>query len=121
MARRKTKDRKFVFKGFVNLDFTEDQRAEILSWMKAFGEEPIDALVVLVEAMWKFSLGWDNYAGVYQASLTCHDASSSYFGRCFTLKHADPGRAILVLRYLYDSQLKTELYRLDEPTGDHDW
>ena len=121
MTKSKSRGKKFSFKGFVNLEFTVDQRTNILAWMENFGEEPVDALVVLVEAMWKFSLGWDTYHGAYQLSITCHDDTSSYFGRCFTLKHVDPGRGILVLRYIYDSQLKTELYRLDEPVGDHDW
>lgn len=121
MARARKRTKKFEFKGFVNLEFTLDEKTEILNWVEAFGETPIDALSAIVEGGYKVSCGWDNYHGISQINLTCNEASSSYYGYCFTMKHQDIGRALLVLRWFYDAQLKTELYRLDELRGDYDW
>lgn len=121
MVSKKSKAKKFEFKGFHNLEFTPDQRQSISHWMKTFGEEPTDAAVVLVEAGYKVSIGYDDYHSTYQVSLTCKDTASTYCGYCFTLKHNDIGRGLLILRYVYDSQLKDEVMPLDQPPGDFDW
>ncbi len=121
MARNNNKAKAFEFKGFHNLDFTQDQRIAILDWMTKFEEQPTDAVVVLVEGGYKVGIGYDDYHSTYQMSLTCKDTSSRYCGYCFTLKHGDVGRGLLILRYVYDSQLKNEVLRLDQPTRDFDW
>lgn len=117
----KSKAKKFEFKGFHNLEFSPDQKKSILDWMMHFDEQPADAVVVLVEAGYKVSIGYDDYHSTYQVSLTCKDTSSTYCGYCFTLKHNDIGKGLLILRYIYDSQLKNEVMPLDQSTGDYDW
>lgn len=119
-AKRKSK-RKFEFKGFVNLEFSNDERDEITRWMEEFGEGPVDASVILVEAMWKVSLSWDSYHGAYQLAITCHEEGSTYYGRCFAMKHVDLARGLLILRWFYDEKLKNEVYALDEPGKGFDW
>ncbi len=121
MPRKKSRALKFEFKGFVNLEFTEAQKDAIQEWMQAFDETGADSIVVLVEAQWKVGISWDDYHSAYQVSATCKQAGSKYWGYCFTLKHADVTRGLWILRYVYDSQLKEELYRLDEPVKSYDW
>ncbi len=121
MAPRKGKAKKFEFKGFENVEFTEDEKIEIGKWMTAFGESPIDAVVILVEAGWKVGLGWDDYHSTNQVSITCKEMSSTYAGYCFTLKHDDIGKGLLVFRYLYDHMLKDELYPLNGKSQTYDW
>lgn len=121
MARKKSSAKKFEFKGFHNLEFDPEQKAAILQWMDAFPESPTDAMVVLVEGGYKVSIGYDAYHGTYQMSLTCKDTSSEYCGYCFTLKHDDIGRGMIILRYVYDCQLQKGMLAVNEPKNTFDW
>ncbi len=121
MAAKKNRPKKFEFAGFINLDFTDDEKTNIDAWMDAFGEEPVHAVVSLVEANWKVGISWDDYHSTYQVALTCKDQASSYFGYCFTLKHDDVGKAMLVFRWFYDVMLKEDLYALNEKRKTYDW
>lgn len=121
MTKKASKVKKFEFQGFINVEFSIDERKAIEKWMTAFAEAPVDAVVVLVEAGWKVGVGWDDYHGTNQVSITCKDLGSSYAGYCFTLKHDDIGKGLLVFRYLYDSMLKDELYPLTQKKKDFDW
>jgi hypothetical protein len=112
---------KFKFKGFVNVEFNAAEKARILDWVEAFGEAPLDAAVVLVEARYKIGIGWDDYHSANQVTLTCKDEDSKYYGHCFTLKHADLGKALLIFRFFYDHSLKDGLYVIEGEVDKYDW
>jgi len=120
MASKKKSD-KFEFKGFINLEFSADERSEILSSAADFGETGFEAAVILVESGYKIGFSYDDYHGVVQGTLTCRDPGSKYYGYCFTLRHVEIGRIVQVFRYFYDNQLKSELYAMKEQNKAFDW
>lgn len=122
MARQgKNTKEAFKFKGFENVEFSESERDSIQEWIDKFGESPLDAAVVLIEGGYKLGMGYDSYHSVNQLTMTCQDRGSKYYGYCFTLKHADLGKSILIFRFLYDKFLKDELYELGGDTKRFDW
>lgn len=116
-----TKNGKFVFKGFVNLDFNDAEKIVVADWLTAFKPDAVDSIVVLAEAEFKVGIAYDDYHGVYHISLTCKKKRSPYYGYCFTLRHADVDRGIGIMRYVYDSLLEKELYKLGDEGGKFDW
>ncbi|KKK82037.1 hypothetical protein LCGC14_2807390 [marine sediment metagenome] len=112
---------KFKFKGFENVEFSAEERDRVQDWIDKFGEPALDAAVVLVESAYKIGMSYDSYHGVNQVTITCHDKNSRYYGYCFTFKHADLGKAILIFRFMYDHYLKDELYVLGGDIARYDW
>lgn len=115
------KARKFEFKGFINVDFTDEERDAISVYLAAFTPDPEDSLVVLVEAGYKVSFSWDDYHAVNQVALTCRSPESKYFGYVITFKHADLMRSVSILRYLHDTALRDGLYSIETKTKTFDW
>lgn len=122
MARRQAQSgKKFKFKGFINVEFTNEEKDAISQHIIAFEPQAEDSLVVLVEAGYKVSFSWDEYHSVNQVALTCRDSGSKYYGYVITLKHSDIFRSINILRHLYDTALKDGLYPIEVKTRSHDW
>lgn len=117
----KTKLPKFEFKGFVNLEFTASQRSMLEDWLVGDIGEPGDSIQVLLEAGYKLGFAYDDYHGTNQVSLTCKDLASTYAGHCFTFKHNDPIRSILICRWFYDSFLRDEVYQVESNGSKFDW
>ncbi len=111
----------FKFKGFVNLEFSEQERDTISNWIKTFQPEINDSIVVLSEAGYKLSFSYSDYHEAMQISATCKLVSSKYYGYCFTLVHSDPTKGVGILRYWYDSMLAEELYVLVDGQAKYDW
>ena len=116
-----TKLAKFTFKGFVNLDFTPTQKDALESRLISESWDGGDCIQVLLEEGYKLGFAYDDYHGTNQVSLTCKDLGSPYAGYCFTFKHNDPIRAILICRWFYDSFLKNEEYRVESNGNKFDW
>lgn len=112
---------KFVFRGFENLSLTQLERDSVVVWQEALDVDALDAVVVLCEAGYKVGISYDDYRGSLQGALTCKDSGSKYYGYCFTLSHSDPKRLLYVLRWFYDTMLKTELYVIGRVSNDLDW
>jgi len=115
------KNKKFSFKGFENLHFTEAEQDAITTWLSTFKDSLEDCIVVLAEAGYKVGMSYDDYDGVYQIALTCKDPTSTYHGWCFTLKHSDMSKAVMVVRHVYDKYLKEELWEVATKNNQYDW
>lgn len=118
---KKKQPTEFKFKGFVNLEFDDQEKETISAWIKTFQPEVNDSVVVLTEAGYKVSFSYSDYHDALQISATCKYVSSKYYGYCFTLVHADPAKGIGILRYLYDSMLSEGLYELSKGKSKYDW
>ncbi len=118
---KSTKPPKFQFKGFQNILLTSAEKQALADWIDAFSPEVLDSLVVLVESNWKVSTAYDDYHEVYSVSATCKASASKYFGWCFTMKHADLGRAICIMRRIYETMLADGLYSLEGNSKLYDW
>lgn len=116
-----TKLPKFVFKGFVNLEFTIPQKEMLESRLTDSNWDVGDCIQVLLEAAYKIGFAYDDYHGTNQVSLTCKDLASPYAGHCFTFKHNDPIRSIFIFRWFYDSFLKNEEYQVETTGSKFDW
>ena len=121
MSRNRGTQSKFKFKGFVNLEFSLEEREAIKMWIEEFEEPGAASAAVLVEGGFKIGLSWDDFHSAYQIAATCRLEGSKYYGYCFTLKHADIERGLLVMRHFYDKALQTEHYNLDDPVSGLDW
>ena len=121
MARTKKKTDKFVFKGFINLSFSVSQREMLKVWQDGPDRDPGDCLQTLLESGYKVGFSYDDYHGTNQVALTCRDPGSSYFGYCFTFKHNDPMRSLVIVRWFYDAFLKDEAYIVEDNTDELDW
>jgi len=120
---RKTKNStgKFTFKGFVNIEFNDGEKESIGEWIRAFKPELNDCLVTLVESGYKVGISWSDHHDANQIALTCRAENSPYYGHCFVLVHVDVEFAVSVMRYVYDTLLKTELYQVSQSNGKYDW
>ncbi len=112
---------KFEFRGFVNLAFTAGELATLEDWLIHGKPDAGDCIQVLLEAGYKIGFSYDDYHDTNQVALTCKDLASIYTGYCFTFKHNDPIRSILICRWLYDSYLKNEDYQIKPDKGKFDW
>lgn len=112
---------KFVFKGFINLEFTSEDKNTFSSLLERDGPDLEDSIVTLIESGYKLGFSYDDYHGVNQVALTCKDHASMYFGFCFTFKHASPARSAFACRWFYDTYLKPELYPLPDVKSKYDW
>lgn len=119
--RGRKKPKEFEFKGFVNLNFNDSEKVVIGEWIETFKPDVVDSLVVLCEAGYKVGFSYSDYHEALQVTATCRYAASKYYGRCFTFIHSDPGRAVAILRYVYDSMLAEELYELEDKNSKYDW
>lgn len=122
MPKRKASNSgKFEFKGFENLEFTDQEKSAVGAWLDVVDGDAIDACTVLVEAEYKVGVSWDDWHGVYSITATCKLKGSMYNGYCFVLKHADVGKGLLVMRYVYDTLLSDELYSIGSNNNRFDW
>lgn len=119
--RRSKKPKQFEFRGFVNLELTAVEKETIADWLKAFAPDVGDSLVVLAEAGYKVGVSYNDFHCAFHVAATCKLEGSKYYGRCFTLVHADPGRGVNILRYFYDSHLASGHYELEKDGAKHDW
>lgn len=113
--------KKFKFKGFENVEFTPAEKEKVVAWLDKTKADPIDCATVLVESGYKVGLGYDDYSSSNTVTLTCKDEGSIYFGYCFTFKHADLGRGLMIARYILDTFLRDELYDLEHRQQMYDW
>lgn len=112
---------KFEFTGFINIDFSAAEKSAIGNWLDTFQDDALDAIVVLVEAMYKVGVSYSDFHEAYTFTATCKNAASPYYGKCFTYVHADMHRGLLVLRYLYDSMWKDGNYVEEEKADRYNW
>lgn len=117
----RTSTKKFKFKGFENLEFNDLERQEVIAQVEHNKFDPVDCLVVLVEAGYKVGIGYDDYHACNAISITCKDEGSPYLGYCFVFRHTDLGRGLQVMRYVLDTQLADELYNLEKAGRLHSW
>lgn len=119
--RGKTKPKEFEFKGFINVDFNDAERVEVNTWLDTFKPDALDSIIVLSEALFKVGFSYVEASGLTHVTITCKDASSPYFGYCFTFKHADCEKGVGVMRYLYDGMLAPESFAIGQNRDKHDW
>ncbi|KKL05849.1 hypothetical protein LCGC14_2601930 [marine sediment metagenome] len=118
---REHKTGKFEFKGFVNLEFTPDERQAMGDWLDTFNDSASDSIAVLTEAMYKVGFSYDDHNEAYSITITCKYRSSPYFGYCFVLRHSDITRGINILRRVYDTLLVDGLYNMQTGADKYDW
>lgn len=123
VAKKGTKaaTKKFEFKGFVNLEFTSDEKQALGDWLNTFNDSVEDSITVLAEAEYKVGISYDEIHSAFSLAITCKYKSSPYYGYCFVLKHSDVSRGVNILRRVYDTLLAEGLYKLEEPEGKYDW
>lgn len=120
-AKGSNQAKKFKFLGFQNVEFTDDEKTEVVDWIDETDCDVADCITVLVEGNWKVGIGWDDFSQVNVVSLTCKDPTSGYFGYCFTFKHIDVARGLKIARFVYDRYFRDELYSLEKKKAGHDW
>lgn len=113
--------KKFKFKGFENIEFNPNDRQAVIDWIDESKFDAMDCATVIVESGYKLGMGFDDYSASNVVSATCKDPGSPYFGYCFTFKHADLSRGLLIMRYLLDKLLVPELYDLEHRPKHYDW
>lgn len=97
---REAKDKTFVWRGFVNLSLTEQQKSAFNAWEQD-GDMTQDALLDAVERVGKVTLSWDDRQGCYMAALTVTRQGRPDSGFCVTARSLDLFRAVNRLLFLY--------------------
>lgn len=112
---------KFEFKGFVNVDFTFEQQLNVAHFLETTPTSLEDDMVVLTEAEFKVGCVYEVASDVYGITLTCKQVASTYFGYCFSFKHADLARGMSIMRWFYDNQLAEEAFDLPNTNSRPEW
>lgn len=95
------------FKGFLNLELTEEDKQTFGYWAKPEVDDVRHALNTLISADYKVSVGWSTFEDAYLVAATCKNVESKYYGYCVTCPHEDPVLAIVVMCHAYERDLMT--------------
>lgn len=113
--------KQFRFKGFENVEFGAEEQDQVIAWLAKTNFDPIDCITTLVEALYKVGFSYDEFSQINITALTCKDPESRYYGYCFIFKHAEILRGVQMARFVYDGQLKDQLYSLGLVSKSYDW
>lgn len=99
-TKRKEGAKEFTFRGFVNVNLTEQEKAKFDVW--ATDDELLaEALRTTVASVGKVSLSYDAFAPCYIASITVQAVGLPDRGLCVTARSADLTKAINRVLYCY--------------------
>ena len=105
---------RWEFKGFLNIELTEEDKQALGYWEEPTVDELHQAVSTLIGAGYKISVSWSTWEDAYLIAVTCKDVESKYCGYCITLPHENPIPGLTVMRHVYERELATGNLLLDE-------
>lgn len=106
---------------FVNVDFTPQEKEEVLSWCDERNINLEDAIMDLAAQRYKVSFSFNSWTAQYVMAVTGKDAERPAFNRCIVYEHIDISRLVQVFMYLLERHLENEVYYEDDHRRVNDW
>ena len=106
---------------FVNISFSDKEKADIVSWVEQRKPEIADSLVRISEKGYKISISHNGWSGQMAGALTQKSDNHPGYNRCVTYEHMDIERLVQVLEYLVTERLEHEAFYGGEGRPTEDW
>lgn len=106
---------------FVNLDFDDQQKADIMTWIDDRDLNLEDALIRMADKNYKLSLSLNNWSGDFTAAVTAKDTDNPRYNKCNTYHHTDMGRLIYIMLYVVEVLFESEDFNFAVKVQTNDW
>lgn len=120
-GRKRAQPAKFKFKGFINVEFNNDDREHFREWSAKREPDIVSSMVEKSETGWKSSFAFDSWNDAYTFALTGKKTGTKYDGFCLVVRHRDPDRLMALADYLCHFIVVDETYPTDEEADNLDW
>lgn len=114
-------ERKFRFKGFINVEFNDQEKENFRTWIEGKEVDMVSSMIEKSEEGWKCSFGYDAFNGAYTFALTGKKTGTAYDGYCLMVRHKDDLMLFKLAHYLCHYIVTEETEPLPDIQNELDW